>query len=237
MKDRAAVVHFRDKLYCIYVGSGDNREIWFASWAGDGNAWSWASSDMKSRSVAGPAAVVYRDRLYCIYQDDQNKGTLRCNSFDGKNWSGDRQIHGPTMSSSPTAVVWDDKIFCFFQGLGLNGELWYTRSSGGENWTKPEQLLPQTMTGSPTAIVVNHQMRIYYQERGNRGILWEAQFDEELSLHIGDLGRITRQRPVGPGMSYSPAVTVQNDKIQCLRHGSGIDHALWHVSLPITPLD
>lgn len=37
MKDRAAVVHFREKLYCIYVGSGDNREIWFASWPGNGN--------------------------------------------------------------------------------------------------------------------------------------------------------------------------------------------------------
>jgi hypothetical protein len=79
--------------------------------------------------------------LYVFHQGYGNDGQLWWSSFDGANWSGERQIQPLGISDSPSAVPGAGGVTVFHQGQGNNGQLWYTYSSNDTNWGGDTQVV------------------------------------------------------------------------------------------------
>ena len=92
--------------------------------------------------------------LYVFHQGQQNDGQLWWSSFDGANWSGEREIPNLGISDSPSAIGWAGGITVFHQGFGDDGQLWYTYSPNGAIWGEDTPVQNVGISGSPSCVVV-----------------------------------------------------------------------------------
>jgi hypothetical protein len=64
-----------------------------------------------------------------------------------------------------------DYLSVFHQGIGQNGELWYSVFDGA-NWFA-DTLVPNAgMSGSPSTVVYNGNLSVFHQGIGQNGQLW-----------------------------------------------------------------
>jgi hypothetical protein len=100
---------------------------------------------------ASSAIVVPNVGIYVFHQDYRGNGQLWYSFFDGTtlngtDWAPDMQVPNVGMSIVPSAVVVPTPagaFTVFHQGLGQNGQLWYSYFDG-VNW---EQDMPVAKVG------------------------------------------------------------------------------------------
>ena len=132
-----------------------------------------------------------------------------------------RNLYG--MSESPSAVLWTGGIAVFHQGVGNNGQLWYTYSDG-TRWG-PDTHAPNIgMSGSPSAVVYNGLLYVFHQGANNDGQLWYSYYDGrnwsgETQVH-------------NLGMSGSPSAVLWAGGITVFHQGANNNGQLWYTFSP-----
>ena len=153
-------------LYVAHQGSGQDGQLWF-TFTGDGSNWAKDQQVPTSGMSDSPSALFFNDRLYCFHQglggDGQLWHTSTSDAFGAFEQPGfaqpgfgpegpDQQVPNVGMSDSPGARVgFNDRLYCFHQGLGGDGQLWYTSTPDGSNWAQDQQVPNAGMSESPSA--------------------------------------------------------------------------------------
>jgi hypothetical protein len=132
-----------------------------------------------------------------------------------------RNLYG--VSESPSAVLWTGGIAVFHQGVGNNGQLWYTYSDG-TRWGRETQVHNLGMSGSPSAVLWAGGITVFHQGYGDNGTLWYTFSPDGKSW-----GTTQTDAPVpNAGMSDSPSAVVYNGLLYVFHQGANNDGQLWY---------
>ncbi|MEV8114544.1 hypothetical protein AB0O69_06605 [Streptomyces xiamenensis] len=225
---------YKGKNYCLHQGGspGDSGTLWCATfdYSPEDGTFKFSDRQIAREAISGsPTVAVFGSLLYCFYQGrtgGQPDGSLRCQIYDGKEWTSSAVITTNVMTDSPSAAVYSkgNELMCAFS---KNGKLFYTTSPDGKMWSlPPDETLNVTLSYGPN--LIEYDAKIYclhQQEKMPSGYLewnvfngsgWQA---DKLVNGIGLTG--------SPAGSVLPATGTQSAKICCVHRGlDGND--LWH---------
>jgi hypothetical protein len=144
-----ALAQYRDRLYCVYRGKGDDYNMYWMTYTSD-DGWSDGSAEDEypenqrpkqfpaHKTEQNAALVVYKDILYCIHRGGHNDEALWFCTFDIQNntWTKDTriEINGVFSKWGPSAVVFNDKLYVFFAANYYGNEIAYV-SWDGHTWS------------------------------------------------------------------------------------------------------
>ncbi|AFZ05556.1 glycoside hydrolase family 18 [Oscillatoria nigro-viridis PCC 7112] len=190
----AALAVYREKLFCVHEGRGEDGLLWGCtfdkntqtwsedSWLVSGGKWPWdpkpgtvGSAPPFIKSSGAPGLAVLNDRLICLHEGSSESGTLWHCDFNGTEWSKDQEffptaeLAAPVISITgpPSLEVIDGKLFCFYEGPGADGYL-HTLNYD----LKHEDLNTDIgLSGSPAAKAYNGELYILHEGPGDDGRL------------------------------------------------------------------
>jgi GH18 family chitinase len=196
----AALVVYRDILYCVHEGKGDGW-LWVASF--DGINWS-EDKKLPFGTSGGPALAVVDDRLLCMHEGRGEDGWLWYTQFDGSTWSDDRHV-----DLSDNGWL-DDENRRFPNGQAENISSAAAAKGSTEQWVGT--------SGAPTILVRRSLLSIMHQGRGEDGKIWV--FNKKKKG--GENGEEEAEDiwfNVTGGISGIPAVAEFNGEVHILHNG------------------
>jgi hypothetical protein len=134
---------FEGKLYAAWKAWHDDQSLWYASF--DGTNWSsqrQIPSDPEIPSVAssiGASLAAFGGKLYAAWKGASKDQSLWYASFDGTNWSSQRQIPGVSSSIGPSLTAFEGKLYAAWKGAYDDQRLWYA-SFDGANWSAQKNI-------------------------------------------------------------------------------------------------
>ncbi|MEG4517225.1 MULTISPECIES: glycosyl hydrolase family 18 protein [unclassified Microcoleus] len=190
----AALAVYREKLFCVHEGRGEDGLLWGCTfdkntqtWSEDsklssGGKWPW---DLKAgtfgsappfiKSSGAPGLAVLNDRLICLHEGSSESGTLWHCDFNGTEWSKDQEffptaeLAAPVISITgpPSLEVIDGKLFCFYEGPGADGSL-RTLNYDSKHEDRNTNI---GLSGSPAVKAYNGELYILHEGPGEDGRL------------------------------------------------------------------
>src|SRR5215469_2888405 len=105
-------------------------------------------------------------------------------------------------------------IKVFHQGMGNNGQLWFS-SFDGTSWGSGDKLVAGLLTDSPAPVVYRGKLFVYPQGSGRSGQLW---------VWDGSQDRLIPN----VGISASPSAVEYNGRLFVFHQGLGNSGDLWY---------
>ncbi|MGX1761705.1 hypothetical protein ACWIG5_33165 [Streptomyces lydicus] len=224
-----AAAVFRDKLYVVHKGNGNN-SLWWTSRTATG-AWEPDREFPRHGTDTGPALAVFGNYLYCVHKGNGN-ASMWWTRFDGTSWSPDQEIPRVATSSNPALAVYNNKLYCVHRGNG-DASMWYT-TFDGTRWSQ-DTLIPNKATIAGPALAV-FKGKLYCVHRGNNDqSLWWTAFngstwspDTEFPRHASGAGPalIVYRDPYGT-----------EDQLFCVHRGFGKKNAATDENQELTVAD
>ncbi|MBD2255508.1 glycosyl hydrolase family 18 protein [Nostoc parmelioides] len=187
----AALVVYKNQLYCIHEGAGEDGWLWFCIF--DGTNWSEDRRLELNGSGVGtsgaPGVAVINDKLYCCHEGREENGLLYHSSWDGENdWllGTDFALEGNKNETSgpPGIVVRNGKAYFMHQGKGKNGKLYSFSNQSYDSYELYDSSSSTTIGISRSPALVEYKDKILAlfedsQENGSLCVL-KAELPEEI---------------------------------------------------------
>ena len=241
-----AVAQYRDRLYCVYRGKGDDYNMYWMTYTSD-DGWSDGSAEDNypenqrpkqfpaHKTEQNAALVVYDGTLYCIHRGGHNDEALWFCSFDIQNntWTPDIRIDIKDVNSGggPSAVVFNNKLYVFFIATKYYNEIAYV-SWDGHTWSSSAYIGDGCAGNSDkhrtcdTPAVAVYQDKLYVAHRGDS--------NEKLYYCIGSSNGSgpltwTPDMELGNGAlaEQGPALAVFKDKLVMILRSHAKDAKLY----------
>ncbi|MFB7256239.1 hypothetical protein [Streptomyces nojiriensis] len=164
-----ALAVFRDDLYCVYQGRGDNPDLWWAAHRADGS-WSGDQPFPGHHTLGSPALAVYRDRLYCAHRGGSGDWGMALTSYDGDAWTSDRPVPDAESVYGPALTVFRDALHLAYADAAQR--IMVTTSRDGRSWTPPEPVPGCATTRSPALAVYDGDLHLLYGNPKDGAIHW-----------------------------------------------------------------
>jgi hypothetical protein len=220
LSDSPAPVLFKDVLYVLHQGPGNNGQLCYSTSSDGSKTWARDQRISNFSMVASPSGVVFRDKLYVFYNRSAIYYTTTA-AANSTEWTAEQYIPNGSLSESPSAVVFRDKLYVFLQGANHNGKVYYVTSSDGRAWSAYTQMTNVAMSASPSAVVFGDKLYLFYQGHKDNGELWCHVFD---GLYWAPIKRMTQAVHV----HGSPSAAVFAGSQICVFHRSGSQ--IWYTT-------
>ncbi|MFF3091609.1 hypothetical protein ACFVRB_42205 [Streptomyces nojiriensis] len=164
-----ALAVFRDDLYCVYEGSGDDPDLWWTAHRADGSR----SEDQPfpgHHTLGSPALAVFQDRLYCAHRGGSGDWGMSLTSYDGDAWTPDRPVPDAESVYGPALAVFRDALHLAYADAAQR--IMVTTSRDGRSWTPPEPVPGCATTRSPALAVYDGNLHLLYGNPKDGAIHW-----------------------------------------------------------------
>ncbi|WP_328622804.1 hypothetical protein [Streptomyces sp. NBC_00354] len=164
-----ALAVFRDDLYCVYQGQGDDPGLWWTAHHADGS-WSDDQPFPAHHTLGAPALAVFRDRLYCAHRGGSGDWAMALTSFDGDTWTPDRPVPYAESVYGPALAVFRDSLYLAYADAAQR--IMVTTSRDGRSWTAPEAVPGSSTTRSPALAVYDGALHLVHGNPKDGAIHW-----------------------------------------------------------------
>ncbi|MFE2293795.1 hypothetical protein [Streptomyces sp. NPDC059452] len=164
-----ALAVFRDDLYCVYQGRGDNPDLWWTAHRADGG-WSGDQPFPAHHTLGSPALAVFRDRLYCAHRGGSGDWGIALTSYDGESWTPDLPVPHAESVYGPALAVFRDTLHLAY--AEATQRIMVTTSRDGRTWTTPEPVPGGATTRSPALAVYDDALHLLYGNPKDGAIHW-----------------------------------------------------------------
>ncbi|MFE2373711.1 hypothetical protein [Streptomyces sp. NPDC059398] len=164
-----ALAVFRDDLYCVYQGQGDNPNLWWTAHRSDGS-WSDDRPFPAHHTLGSPALAVFRDRLYCAHRGGSGDWSIALTSWDGSTWTPDQPVADAGSVYGPGLAVFRDTLHLAYADAAQR--IMVTTSRDGRSWTPPEPVPGCATTRSPALAVYGDALHLLYSNPKDGAVHW-----------------------------------------------------------------
>ncbi|MEU6663068.1 sialidase family protein [Streptomyces sp. NPDC046821] len=164
-----ALAVFRDDLYCVYQGEGDDPALWWTAHHADGS-WTDDQPFPSHHTLGSPALAVYKDRLYCAHRGGSGSWGMALTSYDGSTWSPDQPIPYAESVYGPALAVYQDTLHLAYAEAGQ--QIMTTTSQDGHTWTTPTPVPGGATTRSPALAVYDGALHLLHSNPKDGAIHW-----------------------------------------------------------------
>ncbi|MFD7835345.1 hypothetical protein [Streptomyces sp. NPDC059761] len=164
-----ALAVFRDDLYCVYQGRGDDPSLWWTAHRAEGGR----SEDRPlpaHHTLGGPALAVFQDRLYCAHRGGSGDWGIALTSYDGSTWTPDRPVPHAESVYGPALAVFRDALHLAYADAAQR--IMVTTSRDGRIWTPPEPVPGCATTRSPALAVYEGDLHLLHGNPKDGAIHW-----------------------------------------------------------------
>ncbi len=178
-----ALALFQDRLFVACRGYLPDGNIHWSSF--DGTAWdttglnglSGVNRDVGTANAPTIAAFQGpRDPKPLLYMawrgigDDEN---LWWATFDGAEWTSQRQYGGNPTSNGPAMAVFQNQLFLVWNGAHFDSSIWFTSFDGEmQDWRQRRQVSGVATNESPAVTVFQDRLYMAWGGLGNPNIYW-----------------------------------------------------------------
>lgn len=179
---------FEDRLFVACRGWDQDGNIHWSSFDG----MNWDTSDLGALSgvntnvgtANSPAIATYQstsDRkplLYMVWRGIDDDENLYWATFDGSEWTNQRQIGGTATSNGPALAVFRNQLYLVWNGHATDSSIWFTVFDGELRDWRPQQQVPNVATNeSPAVTVFQDRLYMAWSGLGVWNIFWSF-FDQ-----------------------------------------------------------
>ncbi|MEV7834349.1 hypothetical protein AB0P12_27515 [Streptomyces subrutilus] len=164
-----ALAVFRDDLYCVYQGRGDNPHLWWTAHQADGT-WSEDRAMGAHHTLGSPALAVFQDRLYCAHRGGSGDWGIAVTSYDGSAWTPDRPVPQAESVYGPALAVFRDALHLAYADAAQR--IMVTTSRDGRGWTTPEPVPGCATTRSPALAVYDGTLHLLHGNPKDGAVHW-----------------------------------------------------------------
>lgn len=160
---------FRDDLYCVYQGQGDDPSLWWTAHRADGSR----SEDQPfpaHHTLGGPALAVFQERLYCAHRGGSGDWGIALTSYDGSTWTPDQPVPHAETVYGPALAVFRDALHLAY--ADATQRIMITTSRDGRSWTTPEPVPDCATTRSPALAVYDGALHLLHGNPKDGAIHW-----------------------------------------------------------------
>ncbi|MFG3365125.1 hypothetical protein ACIPWY_00915 [Streptomyces sp. NPDC090032] len=212
-----ALAVFRDDLYCVHQGRGDNPDLWWAVHRADGS-WSEDRSFPAHHTLGSPALAVFRDRLYCAHRGgsgDWGIALTSCDSDSGT-WTPDRPVPHAESVYGPALAVFRDALHLAYADAAQR--IMVTTSVDGRGWTAPEPVPGCATTRSPALAVYDGALHLLHGNPKDGAIHWSR---------LRDTGWTSEGALPGHRTRSNIGLAVFDGKLVCVHRGPARQQLWW----------
>ncbi|MFI5619629.1 hypothetical protein [Streptomyces sp. NPDC051567] len=218
-----ALAVFRDDLYCVYQGRGDNPDLWWTAHRADGG-WSEDQSFPAHHTLGSPALAVFQDRLYCAHRGGSGDWGIALTSSDGGTWTPDRPIPHAGSVYGPALAVFRDALHLAYADAAQR--IMVTTSADGHRWTPPEPVPGCATTRSPALAVYDDALHLLHGNPKDGAIHWSRLRDTGWTSEGALPGHRTRSN-IGLAVFDGNLMCVHRDPARQQLWWSAFDGAGW----------
>lgn len=164
-----ALAVFRDDLYCVHQGRGDDPELWWTTHRADGG-WSDDQPFPAHHTLGSPALAVFRDRLYCAHRGGSGDWGIALTSYDGETWTPDLPVPHAESVYGPALAVFRDALHLAYADAAQR--IMVTTSRDGRSWTIPEPVPGCATTRSPALAVYDDALHLLHGNPKDGAMHW-----------------------------------------------------------------
>ncbi|MEV0410658.1 hypothetical protein AB0I68_07530 [Streptomyces sp. NPDC050448] len=227
-----ALAVFRDDLYCIYQGSGDDPELWWTAHRADGS-WSEDQPFPAHHTLGSPALAVFQDRLYCAHRGGSGDWSMALTSYDGGTWSPDLPIPHAESVYGPALAVFRDALHLAYADAAQR--IMVTTSRDGRSWTIPEPVPGCVTTRSPALAVYDGALHLLHGNPKDGAIHWSRLRGTTWTSEGALPGHRTRSN-IGLAVFDDKLMCVHRDPARQQLWWSAFDGAGWSTDTEISGL-
>ncbi|TDY16725.1 hypothetical protein B0G81_7820 [Paraburkholderia sp. BL6665CI2N2] len=139
-----ALAVFKDRLYCVYVGTGGDNSLYYTYWSNVNSSWSDAKKFPKHYSAYDPALAVFQGKLWCVYVQNARDDKLHYVTLDDVDaeWSTDEPFSNHFSAAGPALAASKRMLLCVHRGGGTDERLRETTYDyDGNMWSADKLLL------------------------------------------------------------------------------------------------
>ncbi|MFJ6464923.1 hypothetical protein ACIQM0_28505 [Streptomyces sp. NPDC091387] len=218
-----ALAVFRDDLYCVYQGRGDNPDLWWTAHRADGS-WSEDQSFPSHHTLGSPALAVFRDRLHCAHRGGSGDWGIALTSYDGGTWTPDRPVPHAESVYGPALAVFRDTLHLAYADAAQR--IMITTSADGYSWTTPEPVPGCATTRSPALAVYDDALHLLHGNPKDGAIHWSRLRDTGWASEGALPGHRTRSN-IGLAVFDGKLMCVHRDPARQQLWWSAFDGAGW----------
>ncbi|MFF1690963.1 MULTISPECIES: hypothetical protein [unclassified Streptomyces] len=220
-----ALAVFRDDLYCVHQGRGDNPHLWWAVHHADGS-WSEDRSFPAHHTLGSPALAVFRDRLYCAHRGGSGDWRIALTSCDSDSgtWTPDRPVPHAESVYGPALAVFRDALHLAYADAAQR--IMVTTSVDGRGWTAPEPVPGCATTRSPALAVYDGALHLLHGNPKDGAIHWSRLRDTGWTSEGALPGHRTRSN-IGLAVFDGKLMCVHRDPARQQLWWSTFDGAGW----------
>ncbi len=137
-----ALAVFKDRLYCVYVGTGGDNSLYSTYWSHVDSSWSDAKKLPNHHSAYDPALAVFQGKLWCVYVQNARDNKLHYSTLDDidAQWSKGEPLSKHVSAAGPALAASNNMLLCVHRGGGIDEDLWETAHDGTQ-WSEGKKLL------------------------------------------------------------------------------------------------
>ncbi|WP_405792471.1 hypothetical protein [Streptomyces sp. NBC_01506] len=218
-----ALAVFRDDLYCVYQGRGDNPSLWWTAHRSDGTR-----SDDRSfpahHTLGSPALAVFQDRLYCAHRGGSGDWGIALTSYDGGTWTPDRPVPHAESVYGPALAVFRDALHLAYADAAQR--IMVTTSRDGRVWTIPAPVPGRATTRSPALAVYDGALHLLHGNPKDGAIHWSQLRDTAWTFDGALPGHRTRSN-IGLAVFDGKLTCVHRDPARQRLWWSAFDGTAW----------
>ncbi|MFD3467093.1 hypothetical protein ACFWWM_12110 [Streptomyces sp. NPDC058682] len=218
-----ALAVFRDDLYCVYQGRGDDPALWWTAHRSDGS-WSEDQPFPAHHTLGSPALAVFQDRLYCAHRGGSGDWGMALTSYDGDTWTPDRPVPDAESVYGPALAVFRDALHLAYADAAQR--IMVTTSRDGRSWTTPEPVPGCATTRSPALAVYDGNLHLLYGNPKDGAIRWSTLRDTTWTSEGALPGHRTRSN-IGLAVFDCKLMCVHRDPARQQLWWSAFDGSGW----------
>ncbi|WP_329586343.1 exo-alpha-sialidase [Kitasatospora sp. NBC_01250] len=218
-----ALAVFRDDLYCVYQGRGDDPDLWWSAHRADGS-WSEDQPFPAHHTLGSPALAVFQDRLYCAHRRGSGDWSIALTSYDGRTWEPDQPVPHAESVYGPALAVFRDALHLAYADAAQR--IMVTTSRDGRSWTAPEPVPGCATTRSPALAVYDGALHLLHGNPKDGAIHWSRLRDTTWTPEGALPGHRTRSN-IGLAVFDGKLMCVHRDPARQQLWWSAFDGAAW----------
>ncbi|MEV7279339.1 hypothetical protein [Streptomyces sp. NPDC093111] len=218
-----ALAVFREDLYCVYQGRGDDPDLWWTAHRADGG-WSDDRPFPSHHTLGSPALAVYEDRLYCAHRGGSGAWGMALTAFDGESWGPDLPVPRAESVYGPALAVFQGALHLAY--AAADQRIMITSSRDGRAWTAPEAVPGCATTRSPALVVYDDALHLLHGNPKDGAIHWSRRRDTAWISEGPIPGHRTRSN-IGLAVFDGRLVCVHRDPARQRLRWSSYDGTRW----------
>lgn len=175
---------FQNHVYMAWKGSDSDKNIYWT------NDFLWDHVNKQVGTSNGPAIAAFQSAsdsqqlLYMVWRGADNDQNLWWATFDGKNWTGQKPIHGEGTSNDPALAVFHGELYLVWNGVAHDSAIYWTKFDGRKQQWSPRKPLPGggVVPGvgtdqSPALAIYQDKLYMTWKGVGADKHIWWSNFD------------------------------------------------------------